>query len=371
MRLKSEGFASDLHAPGGAFPLSQYCAEHGIPYADVGVPISAETFVNYGLEFQRRYVPELEDRQVTRLEQAGETFRLRLDSGECVEARAVVLGTGLSYYSSIPGVLAGLPDSVLSHSWNCSGLGDFAGRHVAVIGAGASALNSAAALLHGKASVSLLARRNAINFQAPPDPNPRSLRERIRWPQTGLGTGWRSVLSCEAPLLIRRLPVTIRHDFVRNHLGPAPGWFVREQVVGPIQFQTGVTLSRAEMRGDRVALHATRQDGERLVVEADHVVAATGFDIDARKLAFLSPELLSKLRLENLKPALSGNFESSIRGLYFVGPAAAFSLGPLLRFAYGAGFAAQRVSRHLAPSRTKPHRAWMGAASSSQASSVT
>ena len=152
---------------------------------------------------------------------------------------------------------------------------------------------------------------------------------------------------------------------------PAPGWFVREQVVGPIQFQTGVTLSRAEMRGDRVALHATRQDGERLVVEADHVVAATGFNIDARKLAFLSPELLSKLRLENLKPALSGNFESSIRGLYFVGPAAAFSLGPLLRFAYGAGFAAQRVSRHLAPSRTKPHRAWMGAASSSQASSVT
>ncbi|MGD0429610.1 MAG: NAD(P)-binding domain-containing protein [Acetobacteraceae bacterium] len=370
MRLKSEGFASDLHAPGGAFPLSQYCAEHGIPYADVGVPISADTFVKYGLEFQRRYVPELEERQVTRLEQAGEIFRLWLDSGECVEARAVVVGTGLHYYSSIPKVLAGLSDSVLSHSWNCSGLGDFADRHVAVIGAGASALNCAAALLHGKASVSLLARRKTIDFQSPPDPNPRSLRERIRWPQTGLGMGWRSVLSCEAPSLIRRLPVTIRHDFVRNHLGPAPGWFVREQVVGPIEFQTGVTLSRAEMRGDRAVLHATRQDGERLVVEADHVVAATGFDIDARKLAFLSPKLLSKLRMENFKPALSANFESSVPGLYIVGPAAASSFGPLLRFAFGAGFAAHRVSRHLAPSRARPRRTWSPAASTAQVSSV-
>jgi cation diffusion facilitator CzcD-associated flavoprotein CzcO len=320
------------------------------------------------LEFQRRYVPELEDRQVTRLEQAGEIFRLWLDSGKCVKARKVVLGTGLGYYTKIPEVLAGLPESMLSHSWNCRGFEDFAEREVAVVGAGASALDCAATLLQGNASVSLLARRNAINFQSPPDPNPRSLRERIRWPQTGLGTGWRSVLSCEAPLLIQRLPVTIRHDFVRNHLGPAPGWFVREQVVGPIQFQTGVTLSRAEMRGDRVALHVTRQDGERQVVEADHVVAATGFDIDARKLAFLSPELLSKLRMENFKPALSGNFESSIRGLYFVGPSAAFSLGPMLRFAYGAGFAAQRVSRHLAPSCTKLQRAWTRAPCSSHAS---
>jgi cation diffusion facilitator CzcD-associated flavoprotein CzcO len=370
MRLKSEGFASDLHAPGGAFPLSQYCAEHGIPYADVGVAISAETFVNYGVEFQRRYVPELEDRQVTRVEQAGDIFRLWLDSGECVDTRAVVVGTGLSCYSSIPQVLAGLPESVVSHSWDCSGLGGFADRHVAVIGAGASALNSAAALLNGKASVSLLARRSVIDFQEPPDPKPRSLMERIRWPQTGLGVGWRSVLSCEAPTLIRRLPVSIRHDFVRNHLGPAPGWFVREQVVGPIEFQTGVTLSRAEMRGDRVALHTTRQGGESRVVEVDHVVAATGFDIDPRKLSFLSPKLTSKLRLENSRPALTANFESSIPGLYFVGPAAAFSLGPMLRFAFGAGFAAHRVSRHLAPSRTKPQRAWTTPAASSQPSSV-
>jgi cation diffusion facilitator CzcD-associated flavoprotein CzcO len=370
MRLKSEGFASDLYAPGHAFPLSQYCAEHGIPYADIGVPVSAETFVNYGLEFQRRFVPELEERQVTRLERAGDGFRLGLDSGERIDARAVVLGTGLGHYTNIPTTLADLPDGTVSHSWNCSGLQAFADRDVAVIGSGASALDCAATLVQCKARVSVLTRRGAIRFQSPPNPKPRTIWEKVRWPLTGLGPGWRSVLSCEAPILISRLPASVRHDFVRNHLGPAPGWFVRDLVVGRAQFQTGVTLSRAEMRGDRVVLQATRPDGEVLTTEVDHVVSATGYNIDTRRLSFASPELLAGIRTEDYKPALSTNFETSIPGLYIVGPAAAFSLGPLMRFAFGAEFAAHRVSRHLAPSRAKPHRTWTQATTASQASSV-
>ena len=49
-------------------------------------------------------------------------------------------------------------------------------------------------------------------------------------------------------------------------------------------------------------------------------------------------------------PVLSSNFESSVPGLYFVGASAANTFGPLLRFAYGAGFTARRLSRHLAKS---------------------
>jgi cation diffusion facilitator CzcD-associated flavoprotein CzcO len=370
MRLKSEGFASSLYAPNGGFPISAYCAEQGIPYADVGVPVSAETFVNYGMEFQRRYIPEVEDRQVVRLEQAGGIFRLWLDSGECVEARNVVLGTGLGYFTSIPTTLAGLPDGVVSHSWNCSGLDQFAGREVAVIGAGASALDCAATLLQGKAVVSLLTRRKMINFQSPPSPGRRSLKERIRWPQTGLGPGWRSTFCTQAPLVFHRLPMRVRHEFVRNHLGPAPGWFVRDQVVDKVKFHTGVTLERSQMQGARALLHVVRADGQGQVIEADHIVAATGFDIDVRRLAFLSPDLLTKLRVEDYKPALSASFESSIPGLYIVGPAAAFSLGPLLRFAYGAEFAARRVSARLAQAQKKPLRTSLQSASPSHASPV-
>ena len=42
---------------------------------------------------------------------------------------------------------------------------------------------------------------------------------------------------------------------------------------------------------------------------------------------------------------LSSSFESSMPGLYFVGVAAANSFGPVMRFAFGAGFAARTLAR--------------------------
>jgi hypothetical protein len=54
MRLKSEGFASTLYDPDSAFTLAKYCAQQGIPYADLGLPIPLVTFASYGQEFQRQ-----------------------------------------------------------------------------------------------------------------------------------------------------------------------------------------------------------------------------------------------------------------------------------------------------------------------------
>jgi hypothetical protein len=45
---------------------------------------------------------------------------------------------------------------------------------------------------------------------------------------------------------------------------------------------------------------------------------------------------------------LSSSFESSVPGIYFVGVAAANSFGPVMRFAFGAGFAARRVTQTIA-----------------------
>ena len=50
-------------------------------------------------------------------------------------------------------------------------------------------------------------------------------------------------------------------------------------------------------------------------------------------------------------PVLSAGFESSVPGLYFTGLAAAASFGPLMRFMYGADFAARTIGRRLAATR--------------------
>jgi FAD-dependent urate hydroxylase len=57
MFLKSEGCASNLFDPTGAFTLRQYCTEEGLPYAAYAAPVPLDVFTRYGLSFQRRFVP--------------------------------------------------------------------------------------------------------------------------------------------------------------------------------------------------------------------------------------------------------------------------------------------------------------------------
>ena len=91
MHLKSEGFASSLYDPGSTFTLEAYCKERGLPYAHIGTPVPLETFIAYGLEFQQRFVPEVENEWVTSLQRSSAGFRITLRSGEVFGARRVVV----------------------------------------------------------------------------------------------------------------------------------------------------------------------------------------------------------------------------------------------------------------------------------------
>ena len=66
------------------------------------------------------------------------------------------------------------------------------------------------------------------------------------------------------------------------------------------------------------------------------------------RIPFLSPELVRSIRLWDRMPRLSRHFESSVRGLFFIGPIAAESFGPLVRFIAGTEFTVAVVAAHLA-----------------------
>jgi len=171
--------------------------------------------------------------------------------------------------------------------------------------------------------------------------------DRIKEPRSGLGTGWRSRLSCDVPLVFHALPESLRLRAVARHLGPAPCWFVRDAVVGQVSMHLGARLEVAEPAagGLRVVFS---QRGEKKTLEADHLIAATGFKVQLSRLKFLNDSPRSRIRSVAGSPILGRRFDSSIPGLYFVGVAAANSFGPLLRFAFGADYAARRLSRHFA-----------------------
>jgi thioredoxin reductase len=347
MQLKSDGFASNLSAPAAGHTLKDYCTDRGLAYADKGPPIALDTFLAYAESFRKRFVPRLEDTQVTRLERTSDGFRLELERGEPVFARSAVMAVGITSFAYAPAVFAKLPPWLLSHSFQHRDGEPFTGREVAVIGAGASAIDTAALLDDCGAHVRIIARKPTIRFHAPPDPDAESVLRQLRRPSSGIGPGWRSFMCASAPLLFHRLPERLRLRATKNHLGPAPGWFMRERIDGRIPFLLGRSIVGADMRDGRVALRLVSSAGERETVVCDHVIAATGYKPDMRRLGFLTPDLLAHIASVEHTPVLSDNFETLVPGLFAVGPVAANSFGPLMRFMVGAEFAAPRLAAVL------------------------
>ena len=346
MLLKSDGFASSLDDPDSAFTLRHYCEEMKLPYADVGIPVPSETFVAYGLEFQKRLVPMLEETNITSVHRTPDGFGLKTADGQTVQARRVIVAAGISHFAYLPPFLSDLPREYVSHSFDHHDLSEFQGRKVAVIGAGSSAVDVAALLNEAGAQVELVARRSEIAFHKP-SKEPRPLLERIRNPRSGLGLGWRSRLCTDAPLIFRLMPRKLRFRAVQRHLGPAPGWFVRDKVVDRFPMHLGSQIKGVSVLDGQVRLEIVEKDGTNFNLVADHVIGATGFRVSISRLGFLDEILRKQIRAIDDTPVLSRNFESSVHGLYLVGVASANSFGPLTRFAYGAKFTAKHISRHL------------------------
>jgi thioredoxin reductase len=359
MRLKSEGFASSLYDPRGELTLAEYCRRKGLPYEHSGLPVPLETFVAYGHEFQRRFVPMLEEKLVRALRRHGILFELTLDTGEVVRARNVVCAMGIAHYARVPAELAGLGEEFVTHSSAHSRLDEFRGKRVAVLGAGASAADLAALLREKGAAVQMMVRGKRVRFHDPP-PLHRSLKDRLLKPATGIGPGLRLAFYVKAPHLFRRFPESFRLRKMKDTLGPAPGWFIKEAVVGKVPMHVNARITGAAVEDGTVVLRWSSEDGEEHAERFDHVIAATGFDVDVKRLEILSEEIRAELQTTGKAPALTATFESSMPGLFFVGVSSANTFGPLMRFAYGARFTARRIARRL---RAKSRRAPVDAGS--------
>jgi thioredoxin reductase len=349
MLLKSDGASSSLSEPDGEFSIERFFRESGRPF-HMQAPVPVEAFVAYGQAFRNRYVSALDTRLVVGINRDHSGYALCLDDGERVQAAKVVLAVGVAPFSYIPPPLDGLPADLVTHAVAYGPVAGLRGREVAVIGSGASAIDLAVALHEHGARVQILSRRRQIVFQHPPSDAPRSLLSRIRNPDCGIGSGWKLKFCADRPDLFHRLPEGKRIGMATRYLGPAPGWFMRDRVIGRIPILHEVTPESASHGNGRVHLHLRTADGSLRELPVDHVIAATGYRIDVDRFAFLCPGLLNGIRTSATAPAVSPEFETSVPGLHVIGPAAAMSFGPVMRFVFGADFTARRLSGHLASS---------------------
>ncbi|KUN73279.1 oxidoreductase [Streptomyces canus] len=351
MLLKSTPAASNLDAPQPGHTLVDYCDAAGIPrlVTDEDI-VPVETFIAYGQWFQQKLVPGLEQVRVVsvdRSEQGG--FPLKLDSGESFTARAVVVATGLSGLSHLPPELAAAaadgpaPTGPVSHSSQHHDLTRYSGKELIVVGAGQSALETAALAAEAGAQVRVVARgRGNVDFGAPPWKQPR-LR-----PESPFGRAWSLWALTYYPHPYRHLPAGTRHYLVRRVLGPLGAWWLRDRFEGKVRVTEVDRILKADTSQGHPSLEVLTDAGTVDRLAADHVIAATGYRVDLAAMGFLGHELRTALAVSRGTPRLGAGYVSSVPGLYFTGLPAAASYGPVMRFVCGTEFASPRLARHLA-----------------------
>jgi hypothetical protein len=347
MCLKSYGESSNLFDPETSFTLEDFSHEKGLNYHPSNLPVKLETFIAYGRAFQERFVPKVEPKRLVALNVTDCGYELSFDNAETVTAKHVVLAIGVVPFKHTPASLAHLPATLASHSSDYGPLDRLEGQEVTVLGSGSSALDIAALLSMRGAAVNIVSRSPQVHFQSPPGPDPSFLRRAISPPASGLGGGWLLRIYGDAPQLVHLLPDRLRFAILRNTLGPSGGYFIRNQIEGKVTLKLGRIIEQADECGGRVRLTTVDGDGARETIESDHVVAATGYRVDLRRLGFLRDGSLQSLRTVDNTPILSADFESSAAGLYFVGLASARSFGPVMRFVAGAVYPARRLARLL------------------------
>jgi FAD-dependent urate hydroxylase len=350
MFLKSQGFASNLSDPDHAHTLEAFCRATGRPYAGYGLPVPLDTFVAYGQWFRAELVPDVEEVLVTGVAQAGGGFELTLATSEQLRARTVVVAIGVEAFAHVPEPLSALPSSVCTHSSAHTDLRAFRGRNVIVVGAGQSALESAALLHENGASVQLVGRQDKIVWNGAPLPPDRPLLQRLREPESGLGSGWATWFYSNHPGLFRRLPRSTRVYRARTALGPAGASWLRSRVEGQFPVLTGYSVTWARMQDGGARLGLAGADGSARELAADHVIAGTGYRTDLTRLSFLGDQMLAGLRTVagTGSSVVDRDYQTSIPGLYAIGPAVAPAMGPVMRFVYGCEHAATTVARRLA-----------------------
>jgi FAD-dependent urate hydroxylase len=341
MLLRSYWWATNLSDPHKKYSLEQYFHTEEQCESD---PFPREAFIRYALWFQKHVVPDVDETYIETIERLDDRFEVRLVDGRVVQSSTVVMAPGLIYYVFRPTEYNHLPPEVISHTADHTAFDRFQGRRVVVVGGGQSALETAALLHESGADVDLVSRSPLVWLEGDSMKN-RTLIRRLRYPKAGIAPGWFNWGLENFPYTFQQLPRDMKDRLLcgRGRYGPAGAAWLKDRILGQVTLHE---LQKVEaIKESDTGVTTILSNGKTLRV--DHIILATGYRVDVKKLPMLHPELLAKITTYQDAPALNPGFESSIPGLYFVGFSSVSSCGPLYRFVVGTAAVARRVTETI------------------------
>jgi FAD-dependent urate hydroxylase len=343
MLLRSGWDATHIADPANAFTLEAFQAASGNRFSK---PVPLDQFVKYGQWYQQQTLPDLDPREISRVESGPEGFQIHLEGGETLSSRRVIVAAGIQPFARRPQEFAGVDPALATHTSEHHDFARFAGKQVLVIGSGQSALESAALLFEAGAEVEVAGRAHKINWLqgwASTTLHSRlgSAVRNMLYAPTDVGPAGMSQLMAR-PHLLRKLPRPLQDKLRKRAVRPAGSrWLVKRLEKVPIRL--GRSVASVAQVGDRLKVNF--DDGSER--NAQHVVLGTGYAVNISKYPFLAPELVQSIRRFNGFPILQLGLETSVPGLHILGAPAAWSFGPLLQFVSGARFASRELLRNI------------------------
>jgi hypothetical protein len=343
MLLRSPRVASSLSDPDRAFTLEAYeAASKKEPCA----PLPLDTFVEYGKWFRHQLGSDVDQRTVQRVDRDQPGFRLTLQDGTEVRSTSVVIAAGVGPFRKKPTVFQNLSPQQAIHCYEGREVRKFAGKRVAVIGAGQSALESAALLHEAGAQVEVIARQAEFKWigqhswlhhmgplssmlYSSHDVGPLGISRLVAYPK-----------------LVSYIPLGIR-DKIRKRAVRAAGSRWLPARLANVRLTLTRSVLEAKTIGDEITLKL--DDGSERRV--DNVLLGTGYQVDVSRYDFLPADLTRDIEQFDGYPKLGSGFRCSVPGLHFIGATAARSFGPLLYFVAGTEFASRELTSHLSKSR--------------------
>lgn len=348
INLKSLAFSTNIFVPEKGHTYPEWCRARGLEDYE---PCTMESFTRYGLDVQSRFVPDVDPSNVASIAASDGGFAIELRGGGRLRARSIVVATGISDQAYIPEVLKTLPRERVSHTFGLADFSVYRGKRVAVLGAGSSGIEAGALVREAGGEPHVLVREPDIVFLER-TARVRPLLQRIFNPTTALGTGRKLLVLEHMPWIPHYLSDERRLRMLHGHFKPTSPWWIKDRVAGkfPISTSTLVAGARPTRTGVCLTLSA---GGEQREADFDRVIAGTGYTRDVDRVSFLDADLKRRISRIEQAPRLSESFETSVPGLYFIGPMSEHSFGPLVRFVAGAGYTARTLSRHLARGRRR------------------
>ena len=338
--LRSNWTATCIAEYRGELSLDAFCAG---TRTRVERPVPLTRFVDYGMWVQRQVAPDVDRRLVQALETSRGGFRLTLADGTAVSARRVVVAAGIEPFANRPGVSAGLPSELASHTGDHRDFRRFSGTRVLVVGGGQSALEYAALLRESGARAEVAVRAERLNWlNGGKYQRMLGRYARVVYAPTDVGPLGLSRLVAE-PGLFGRLPRRVQDPLAYRAIRPAgAAWLPQRLTEVPIRL--GRTVATAVPADGR--LRITFADGDTQIV--DHLLFGTGYRVDVTRYPFLADPLTTRIRRVGGYPVLGPGMESSVPGLHFVGAPAAWSFGPIMRFVSGGWYTGRMLARVIA-----------------------